>query len=181
MAFKRACRAGEMISIPALSDDTFETAAHGLMVREAEGLPPEDVPAFMTRRAGELRAQVSLFAEMFDESVIQVPLDGVARVMIQGLSGAQFADAESAGYAAAVRANVKAEHVQAYLELEILRRGLVSVEGFDAAPAGCLYPVDVLMGPNGIGLAWARFRVEMAARITAWSHLGKPESSSSAP
>lgn len=181
MGFKRACRAGETVIVPAFSDDAFERAAQGLMVREAESLTPDDVPAFMTRRAGELRAQVSLFAETFDESVIQVPLDGVARVMIQGLSGAQFAEAESAGYAAALRANAKAEHVQAYLELEILRRGLVNVDGFDAAPSGGLYPVEVLMGPNGIGLAWARFRVEMAARITAWSHLGKPESSSSAP
>lgn len=181
MGFKRACRVGEMVSIPALCDDTFEANARDLMAGEAADMPPEVVPDFMARRAAELRAQVTLYAETFDETVLQVPLDGVARIMIQGLSGAQFAEAESAGYAAATRAKAAPENVAAYLELEILRRGLVNVEGFDVEPVGGMYPVAVLMGPNGIGHAWARFRAEMAARITAWSHLGKLESSSSVP
>lgn len=181
MAFKRACRVGETISIPLLSDPAFDANAAGIIAAETEAAAPADVDAFMSEMAKRIISEAVIFANTFDESVLSTPLTDVTRATIRGLSGAQIAAAETAGHAAAVAAKCGEEHMQAYTQTEVIRLGLVSLGGFDAAPVAGLYPVELLMGAGGIGSAWRNVRRELAGRITDWSHLGKPESSSSEP
>jgi len=187
MAFNRASRAGQLRALSCISDPTYQGRVHAAIaaaaLRASEGLTDESevVAAMETASRAEverLQGEHARFGEHLDESVLTTNLDGVARVTIRGLSGAQLADAEAAGRLAATKA--KAKDSTPFLEAELLRAGLVSVDGFDEAPGVNGYPVEALSGPGGMA-EWGVFRGEVAIRIRTWSTLGESALSSSVP
>lgn len=194
MALLRSTRVGQTLSIPTLCDVVYQerlrhalesagvaaynaAIAAGAGEEEAGEMSTAAIQATVARLQDEHRR----FGDTLDDSCLSLGVDGVDRVLVQGLSGAQFAEAESAGTKAHAKAKAEPADLPAYVECEILRRGLVNVAGFDEEPVGGMYPVEALMAPGGIGVTWAEFRREFAGRIKAWSHLGKSASPSSVP
>lgn len=186
MGFNRTSRAGQVCTIPALCCTTYQGRVHaaisGAALAAAEGLADDAAVSAMESASAEAVGRIidehRRFADHLDPAILTTDLDGVARVTIRGLSGAQLADAETAGKMAAIRA--KAKDPAQYVEAELLRAGLVAVDGFDDAPGANGYPVEVLSGPGGMA-EWSAFRPEFAARIRTWSTLGESVLSPSVP
>lgn len=187
MGFNRTSRAGQLATLPCLADPTYQRRLHdaiaGAAYAAAEGL--EDDAAVGAAMESASRAEVerrhaehARFAEHLDVALLTLPLEDVARLTIRGLSGAQLADADNAGRLAAVRA--RAKDPTGHIETELVRAGLVALDGFDLAPGPNGYPVETLSGPGGIA-EWAELRREVAARVRTWSTLGESALSPSGP
>lgn len=187
MGFNRTSRAGQLHTLPCICDPTYQARVHAAIaaaaLRAAEGLTDEVevIAAMEAASRGEverLQSEHARFGEHLDDALLTTDLTGVSRVTIRGLSGAQLADAETAGRLAAARA--KAKDLAPFLEAELLRAGLVAVEGFDEAPGVNGFPVEVLSAPGGMA-EWGAFRGEVAIRIRTWSTLGEQVLSPSVP
>lgn len=187
MGFNRTSRAGQLHVLPCICDPTYQARVHAAIaaaaLRASEGLVDEAevIAAMETASRVEverLQGEHARFGEHLDEALLTTDLAGVSRVTIRGLSGAQLADAETAGRLAAARAKTK--DPTPFLEAELLRAGLVSVEGFDEAPGVNGFPVEVLSAPGGMA-EWGAFRGEVALRIRTWSTLGESVLSPSVP
>lgn len=187
MGFNRTSRAGQLHTLPCLCDPTYQAHIHEAIaaaaLRAADGLTDEAAitAAMETASRAEverLQAEHVRFGEHLDESVLTTDITGVSRVTIRGLSGAQLADAETAGRLAATKA--KAKDATPFLDTETIRAGLVSVDGFDESPGPNGYPVEALSAPGGMA-EWGTFRGEVAARIRTWSTLGESVLSPSVP
>jgi len=169
MAFQRASRAGDLARIPLMCDPDLRA----LVVSTLTGAGDE--ADALTER---LRLAVALYHETLDPMGVWDVLGGqpvgVAYATIRGLTGGEFADARRAALLAA------GTDSQAHIEAELIRRGLVALDGFDERPVDGMYPVEALYGPGGLGRDWAMVRAELAARIDGWSHLGKQAGSSCA-
>lgn len=169
MAFQRAARAGDLARIPLMCDPDLRALVVSTLTDAG------DEADALTER---LRLAVALYHETLDPMGVWDVLGGqpvgVAYATIRGLTGAEFADARRAALLAA------GADSQAHIEAELIRRGLVALDGFEERPVAGLYPVEVLYGPGGLGRDWPMVRSELAARIDAWSHLGKPAGSSCA-
>ena len=189
MGFNRTSRAGQLHTLPCLCDPTYQARIHEAIaaaaLRAADGLTDEAAitAAMETASRAEverLQAEHVRFGEHLDESVLTTDLAGVSRVTIRGLSGAQLADAETAGRLAATKAKAKAKDSDPFMDTEVIRAGLVSVEGFDEAPGVNGYPVEALSSPGGMA-EWGTFRDEVAMHIRTWSTLGESVLSPSVP
>lgn len=187
MGFNRTSRAGQLHTLPCLCDPTYQQRAHAAIadaaLRAADGLTDEAAISAAMESASHaevarLHAEHVRLGEHLDESTLTTDLTDVSRVTIRGLSGAQLADAETSGRLAAVRA--KAKDAAPFIETELVRVGLVAVDGFTETPGVNGFPVEVLSAPGGMA-EWGSFRTEVAARIRTWSTLGESVLSPSVP
>lgn len=122
-----------------------------------------------------------LFVKSLDPAALGVSLDGVTHVTIRGLAGDDFAECDEIALrkVSALPKDERSDAAMAsFRSVELMRRGLVSVDGFEAL-SGTPYPVEKLA--RQVGPVWTTMRWEIAARIEAWSTLGEPAGSSSAP
>ena len=94
MAFNRASRAGQIRSLPCISDPTYQGRVHAAItaaaLRAAEGLTDEaEVIAAMEKASRaeveRIQSEHARFGEHLDESSLTADLGGVARVTIRGL------------------------------------------------------------------------------------------------
>lgn len=162
MALKRATRTGQVLRIPLLCDPDYRA-------RRLERLP-------------EAEAEEKLFFETLDTKVLKTDLTNVTHVMIRGLNGSAFAEANAAAYEA-MRGKewTEAGFNMAYMT-EVVRRGLLGIDGDDpGCPAPALYPIENLSGDGGYGEMWAVMLLELNARIRTWGTLGESVGSSSVP
>lgn len=178
MGFERATRSSETRRIPLLCDPALRDRIARYILRAGPEREAQEA------EADRVRSMFRLFAETLDPSVLRQQLgddalDGVTHITIRGLSGEQFAAASDA--AALAHDRYPAVPLRTLVEAEYMRAGLVSIDSFDEVRGPTGYPVEVLYAAGGIGREWPQVRAEVAARIDAWSHLGKPAGSSSAP
>lgn len=162
MAFRRATKSGQVIRIPLLSDPDYR--------------------ARRLSRLEEAQAEEKLFFESLDASVLKTDLTDVTHVMIRGLTGKDFADAQAAAYSA-LRGEVYSDTAFGSAQiLEIIKRGLLGIDGDDpGCPAPALYPLEHLYGDGGYGEHWPLVMYELHERIKVWSSLGEASGSPSAP
>lgn len=171
MAFKRAHRTGQIVTLPLLSDPEYRERR---TARILSGVPVADV------EAEEERYRTTL-----DPACLLTDLDGVCRVTLRALSGEAFAQAEeAAALASASLSDPKARAVRysgAYI-MGVLERAIVDsgVEGIPAVAAG-RFPLESLHGPGGIGAAWPAYSAEVFGLAHAWAHMGESVGSSCAP
>jgi hypothetical protein len=142
MAIKRATRAGQSITLPLLCD-----------------------PDYLARRMADNDDHERLFAESLDPSALGVPLDGITKATVRGLSGTQFLEADEA--AARACATIGGE-----------RRGLCSPRPHDrghsprsASPASATAAARSCAGHQR---SWGSVR-RLYNRIVTWSHLGESQ------
>lgn len=177
MGFQRATRANETKRLPLLCDPELRDRVARYILRVGPEREAQEA------EADRVRSVFRLFGETLDPSVLHQLgddiLDGVTHVTIRGLSGEQFAAATDA--AALAHDEQPAVPLRTLVEAEYIRAGLVSIDSFGETRGPTGYPVEVLYAAGGIGRQWPQVRAEVAARIDAWSHLGKPAGSSSAP
>lgn len=196
MALKRATRVGQSITLPLLCDPDLDArlTAPGVAAYKAVlSTVPEDADDATQRAAiaaaecarekamEPIRAAIALFVQTLDPAALGVDLAGVTHVTIRGLGGDAFAECDEVALRklAALPKDERSDAAMASLRSsELMRRGLVSVDGFDDLSA-TPYPVEKLA--QQVGSIWTAMRWEIAARIEAWSHLGESAGSSSAP
>lgn len=171
MAFKRAHRAGQIVTLPLLSDPEYRER------RTARVLAGVDV--------ADIEAEEQRFRTTLDPACLLTDLTGVCRVTLRALSGEAFAQAEEdASLASASVADMKARTVRysgAYI-MAVLERALIDsgVEGIPVVTAG-RFPLETLHGPGGIGAAWPGYSAEVFGLAHAWSHMGESVGLSCAP
>ena len=165
MAFKRATKAGQSIRIPLLSDPDYQ--ARRL-------LRPEGLEV--------VSAEEKLFFESLDTSVLKTDLTDVTHIVIKGLTGKDFSDAQTGAFNS-IRGESYSESAFGHANiLEVIKRGLVSIDGNDpGCPSPPLYPVELLYGNNGYGEYWPIIMYEIHERIKIWSSMGESSGSRSAP
>lgn len=154
MAFKRATKAGQVIRIPLLSDPDYQ----------ARRLSRDSI--------AEVEAEEHLFFESIDPSALKTDLNGVTQVAIRGLSGKDFTDIQDK-VLGLIESSTAPSVLERLVSIEIIRKGLVKVDGFDGSGAESDYPVEVLNGVGGLGEMWPRACMELTNRIRVWSSLGE--------
>ena len=197
MAIKRAHRAGQLVTLPLLSDpeyrerraariaDAVIKAVVDLGAAASESAHKEARRNAEAEAGAAIDAEEELFRTTLDPAALRTDLTGVCRVTLRALPGADFAAAdERAGIAAAPIEDAKARAVRyqgAYI-MGVLERALVSsgVEGLPVVESG-RFPLELLHGPGGIGAAWPSYSAEVFGLAFAWSHLGESAGSSCAP
>lgn len=160
MAIKRAVRKGECLPIPLLCDPEYQARRS---TRIGEGMGAKE-------RRAEVESEERVFRDTLDSSVLKTPLDGITRVVIRGILGTDFADAQADAYE--VGAGNDSRFGQANM-VAVFRRGLVSYDGAQETP-------ESLSGEGGLGSFWPAVLYEAHARIQTWSSMGESPGSSSA-
>lgn len=171
MAFKRAHRAGQIVTLPLLSDPEYRERR---IARIASGVA-----------ASTIDDEEDRYRTTLDPACLLTDLAGVCRVTLRALSGDAFAQAEEqAALAAAPVQDPKARAVRysgAYI-MGVLERAIIDpgVDGIAPVTTG-RFPLELLHGPGGIGSHWPSYSAEAFGLAHAWAHMGESVGSSCAP
>lgn len=184
MAFKRAHRAGQIVTLPLLSDPEYRERRAARVASVAVG-DSEAAKKLRKAKSEEIDAEEERYRTTLDPACLLTDLAGVCRVTLRALSGDAFAQAEEqAALAAAPVQDPRARAVRysgAYI-MGVLERAIIDpgIDGIAPVTTG-RFPLELLHGPGGIGSHWPSYSAEAFGLAHAWSHMGESVGSSCAP